>query len=221
MEIINLLILVIVYYTLYCLEFYQKILLLFGSCMGVSFFINYNICEENKDDNLIYYMLDYVVHIFTYIYNFTIDMSNILFQFTIVSTCYGVLEDINSYYLVGRNKIFQKLSKVAFNSFLQIQSSKLNRQPITRVQENVQIRRVQDNVPITRVQDNVSDVYVQNRDPFTSLQNMSPYVPIQNKSPRNKVEYLNTYVHVKNNETFKDSLEINTFLDELIDKKNS
>ena len=200
MEIINLLILVIVYYTLYCLEFYQKILLLFGSCMGVSFFINYNLFEENKDENLIYYMLDYIVHIFTYIYNFIIDMSNTLFQFTIVSTCYGVLEDINSYYLVGRNRIFQKLSKVAFNSFLQLQSSKLNRPPITRVQENV---------PITRVQENVSDTYMQNRNPFTSLQNMSPYIPIQNKS------------NVKDNDTFKDSIEINTFLDGLINKKIS
>ena len=209
MEIINLLILVIVYYTLYCLEFYQKILLLFGSCMGVSFFINYNLFEENKDDNLIYYMLDYIVHIFTYIYNFTIDMSNILFQFTIVSTSYDVLEDINSYYLVGRNRIFQKLSKFAFNSFLQLQSSKLNRQPTTRVQENVPITRVQENVPITRVQDNVSDTYMQNRNPFTSLQNMSPYISIQNKS------------NVNDNDTFKDSIEINTFLDGLINKKIS
>jgi hypothetical protein len=186
--------------------------------MGVSFFINYNLFEENKDDNLIYYMLDYIVHIFTYIYNFTIDMSNILFQFTIVSTSYDVLEDINSYYLVGRNRIFQKLSKFAFNSFLQLQSSKLNRQPITRVQENVPITRVQENVPITRVQENVpitrvqenvSDTYMQNRNPFTSLQNMSPYIPIQNKS------------NVKDNDTFKDSIEINTFLDGLINKKIS
>jgi len=251
MEIINLLILVIVYYTLSYLEFYQKILLLFGSSMCVSFFINYNFFEDNKNDNLIYFMLDYAVHIFTYIYNFTIDMSRVLFQFNIVSNSYSVLEGINSSYLVGRNKIFQKLSKVAFNTFLQMQSSKLNRTPITRepvtytpVQNRNLDTSVQNRNLDTSVENRKPYTYMQSRIPFTSLQNIAPYVSVQNNSPvspgspvspvslvspERHVEDWKTYVHVKDNntdvssgiktDTFKDSTEMNTFLDELLDKK--
>ena len=228
MEIINLLVLVIIYYTLYYLEFYQKVLLLFGASMCASFFVDYNFFEENKDDNLIYSMLDYLVYIFTYLYNFIITASRFLFQFNMVSSSYNALQSINTYYVTGRNKIFQKLSKVAFNTFLQIQSSKLNRPPVTRVSElnRPSVTEV-SNAPI---QNKNVDIYLQNRNAFTSLQNMTPYVSIQNnspitpQSPENNIEDWKTYVHVKDNinaYTFKDSNEMNSFLDNIIDKKNS
>ena len=228
MEIINLLVLVIIYYTLYYLEFYQKVLLLFGASMCASFFIDYNFFEENKDDNLIYSMLDYTVYIFTYLYNFILTASRFLFQFNMVSSSYNALQSINTYYVTGRNKIFQKLSKVAFNTFLQIQSSKLNRPPVTGVSElnRPSVTEV-SNAPI---QNKNVDIYLQNRNAFTSLQNMTPYVSIQNNSPitpqstENNIEDWKTYVHVKDNinaYTFKDSNEMNSFLDNIIDKKNS
>ena len=239
MEIINLLVLVIIYYTLYYLEFYQKVLLLFGASMCASFFVDYNFFEENKDDNLIYSMLDYLVYIFTYLYNFIITASRFLFQFNMVSSSYNALQSINTYYVTGRNKIFQKLSKVAFNTFLQIQSSKLNRASVTGVSElnRAPVTGVSElnRAPFTEVsnapiQNKNVDIYLQNRNAFTSLQNMTPYVSIQNnspitpQSPENNIEDWKTYVHVKDNinaYTFKDSNEMNSFLDNIIDKKNS
>lgn len=134
MEIINLLLLLFFYYSLYYFEFYQKVLLLFSASMYVSMLVNHKSIEyksKNSENNKIIYGILFKLIQFTfYTYNSVIYFKNKAFEFKIVNKFYGHLNQVNNHYLIGRNKIMQKVSGVALNAFTPFSSNLLLNNPM-------------------------------------------------------------------------------------------
>ena len=126
MEIFNLLFILFVYYLFYFLEFYQKVLLVFSSCVFVSLLVNHKTIEDksnNTDSNkFLYFILNNLINIIIFIYNLTFMFLNNLKNVYGFSYIYKLLEKVNRCYLHGRDTI---ISYVLQNSMSLLFNSKL------------------------------------------------------------------------------------------------
>lgn len=120
MEIINLFILLSVYYLIYFLEFYQKFLLMVGSSMFVSLLTHHKIIEEkskNTDDyRFIYFALHNIIQMTFFTYSLCYNFYNNLFKIKFVNSCHYCLKKINNFYVIGRNKILTSFSGIVFSA---------------------------------------------------------------------------------------------------------
>ena len=122
MEIINLFILLSIYYLIYFLEFYQKFLLIIGSSMFVSLLTHHKQIEEKSKDTedyrFIYFALHNIIQLTFFVYSTCYKLYHNIFKIELVMTGYTYLKKINDFYVVGRNKILKFISGVAFSAVI-------------------------------------------------------------------------------------------------------
>ena len=166
MEIINLLLLLFFYYSLYYFEFYQKVLLLFSASMYVSMLVNHKSIEEksnsSENNRIIYVILYKLIQFSFYTLNNVIYFKNKAFEYEIVNKFYGRLGQVNSHYIVGRNKIMQKISGVALNAFTPFSSNLLTnnlveQKPRRVIEEKKKIEVFKNSDDMNNFLDNILD----------------------------------------------------------------
>ena len=126
MEIINLFILMSIYYLIYFLEFYQRFLLIVGSSMFVSLLTHVQVVEEkSKDPNeyrFIYITLHNIIKLTLFTSSLCNTFYNNLFKIEFINSGYNYLKKVNSFYVIGRNKILTKLSGIIFSAVIPFSS---------------------------------------------------------------------------------------------------
>ena len=120
MEIINLFILLSIYYLLYFLEFYQKFLLIIGSSMFVSLLTHHKQIEEKSKDTedyrFIYFALHNIIQLTFFVCSSSYKLYNNIFKIEFVKSGHTYLKKVNDFYVIGRNKILKFLSSVLFSA---------------------------------------------------------------------------------------------------------
>ena len=122
MEIINLLFLSVLYYLLYSIEFYLKILFLFVMSLIVSMFSHHKYFEEKSiqsDGNTFIFILihSFIKSVF-FIINSIIIIIDKSIQLPGIKQIYLFLKEVNKHFLIGRNKIMHSFGKLLFNTFI-------------------------------------------------------------------------------------------------------
>lgn len=144
MEIINLFILLSIYYLIYFLEFYQKFLLMVGSSMFVSLLTHHKIIEEkskNTDDyRFIYFALHNIIQLTFFVYSFCYNFYNNLFKMKFVNSCHYYLKKINNFYVIGRNKILTSLSGIIFSAVVPLPSLGMPIPPSNVNNKNIEVK---------------------------------------------------------------------------------
>lgn len=122
MEIFNLLFVLFVYYLFYFMEFYQKVLLIFSSCLFVSLLANHKTIEEKSNNpegnQFFYFILNTFINIIVFLYNFTFLTLNKIKNIYGFSHIYSLLEKINVQYLHGRDTIISYVLQNSMNLLL-------------------------------------------------------------------------------------------------------
>ena len=122
MEIFNLLFVLFVYYLFYFMEFYQKVLIVFSSCMFVSLLANHQTIEDKSNNpegnQFLYFILNTLINIIIFAYQFcyvTVSKIKNVYGF---SHIYGFFEKVNIYYLQGRDTIISYVLQNSMNMIL-------------------------------------------------------------------------------------------------------
>ncbi len=122
MEIFNLLFVLFVYYLFYFMQFYQKVLLIFSSCMFVSLLANHKTIEEKSNNpegnQFFYFILNTLINLIIFLYNFSFTVLNKIKNIYGFSHIYSLLEKINLHYLIGRDKIISYALQNSMNLLL-------------------------------------------------------------------------------------------------------
>ena len=144
MEIINLFILLSIYYLLYFLEFYQKFLLIIGSSMFVSLLTHHKQIEEKSKDTedyrFIYFALHNIIQLTFFVCSTSYKLYNNIFKIEFVKSGHAYLKKINDFYVIGRNKILKFMSGVLFSAVVPFPPlGMLNNQPNNR-QPNLEVK---------------------------------------------------------------------------------
>ena len=91
------------------MQFYQKVLLIFSSCMFVSLLANHKTIEEKSNNpegnQFFYFILNTLINLIIFLYNFSFTVLNKIKNIYGFSHIYSLLEKINLHYLIGRDKI--------------------------------------------------------------------------------------------------------------------
>jgi hypothetical protein len=136
MEIINLFILLSIYYLINFLEFYQKFLLIVGSSMFVSLLTHNKIIEEKSKDTtdyrVTYIALHNIIQLTFFISSFSYKFYNNMFKIGFVNTGYQYFKKINNFYVIGRNKILTTLIGIIFSAVVPLQTVGMSPPPSNR-----------------------------------------------------------------------------------------
>ena len=136
MEIFNLLFVLFVYYLFYFMEFYQKILLIFSSCIFVSLLANHKTIEDKSNNpegnQFLYFVLNTIINVIIFLYKLTFVLFDKIKKIYGFSHVYGFFEKINLFYLQGRDTIISYVLQNSMNLLLNpnIMSQNYNPQPV-------------------------------------------------------------------------------------------
>lgn len=148
MEIINLFILLSIYYLIYFLEFYQKFLLMVGSSMFVSLLTHHKIIEEKSKDTddyrFVYFALHNIIQLTFFVSSFCYKFYNNMFKIGFVNTCYHYFKKINNFYVIGRNKILTSLSGIIFSAVVPLPSLGMSTPPSNINNRNISVKEKND-----------------------------------------------------------------------------
>ena len=145
MEIFNLLFVLFVYYLFYFMQFYQKVLLIFSSCIFVSILANHKTIEEKSNNpegnQFLYFILNTIINLIIFLYNFSFVVLNKVKNIYGFSYIYSLLEKINLHYLYGRDKIIsfllQNSMSLLLNPNLMSESNSNHQQSITNQSKKI------------------------------------------------------------------------------------
>lgn len=119
MEILNLLFMLFAYYLFYFLEFYQKTLLIFGSCMFVSLLANHGVIENKSNDpngnTFMYFILNTIINCILNLYYIFVFCSNKIIHIYGFSHLYQLLNGINYYFVQGRDQMISYMLQHSMN----------------------------------------------------------------------------------------------------------
>tara|TARA_Y100000991_G_scaffold215358_1_gene205505 strand:- start:3980 stop:4393 length:414 start_codon:yes stop_codon:yes gene_type:complete len=90
---------------------------------------------EIGKNKLLYVSLNNIVKFTFYSYNKYITFKNYIFQYKLINYGYSKLEKVNSFYLVGRNKLLTEMGKLSYSAlspFPTTQSYRAINRPINR-----------------------------------------------------------------------------------------
>ena len=142
MEIINLFFLLFIYYIIYSLEYYFKFLLFVSLSLFTSIMLHQNKIQKRIEigkNKLFYVSLNNIIELTFYSYSKYVAFKNYIFQYKLINYGYSKLEKVNSFYLVGRNKLLIEMGKLTYSAlspFPTTQSYRTINRPIN-VRQNI------------------------------------------------------------------------------------
>lgn len=154
MEIINLFFLLFIYYIIYSLEYYFKFLLFVSLSLFTSMMLHQNEIKNRIEigkNKLLYVSLNNIIEFTFYSYNKYITFKNYIFEYKLIKYAYSKLEKVNSFYLVGRNKLLTEMGKLTYSAlspFPTTQSYRTINRTMNRpinVRQNISINETEKN----------------------------------------------------------------------------